>query len=99
MDNAGSTNKNQYMMAAAFEIIQQNIFQNSFMVEGHTKFAPDCLFALTAKAFNSADEKELIDVMENHASVTFDTGCIVRCWRNTVSEKYSNLPGIMISLH
>ena len=26
-----------------------------FLVAGHTKFAPDCLFALTAKAYNKAD--------------------------------------------
>ena len=87
-------------MAAAFEIVQQNIlkyFRISFMVAGYTKFAPDRMFAVTAKAFNSVDifnEKELIDVMENHASVTFDTARIVRYWRNTVSQKYSNLLGV-----
>ena len=67
------------------------------MVVGHTKFAPDRLFALTAKAFYLSDifnEKELISEMENHASVTFDSGRIVRCWRDTVSQKYTNLPGI-----
>ena len=32
--------------------------------------------------------------MENHASVTFDSGRIVRCWRDTVTQKYTNLPGI-----
>jgi len=58
MDNAGSTNKNQYMMASIFEIVQQSVvkyFRVSFMVSGHTKFAPDRLFALTAKAFYSSD--------------------------------------------
>lgn len=99
MDNAGSTNKNQYMMASIFEIVQQSVvkyFRVSFMVAGHTKFAPDRLFALTAKAFYSSDifnEKEL-SVMENHANVTFDSGRIVRCWQNTVTQKYTNLPGI-----
>lgn len=86
----------------SYSRIYIEVFLNFFMVEGHTKFAPDRQFALMAKACNSADvvnEKELIDVMENHASVTFYIGCIVRCWRNTVSQKYSNLPGKMISLH
>lgn len=44
MDNAGSTNKNEFMMAATIEVVQQNIlnyFRISCMVAGHTKFAPD----------------------------------------------------------
>ena len=100
MDNAGSTNKNQFMMAAVLEVVQQNIldyFRISFMVAGHTKFAPDQLFAITARDFYSSDifnERELTEVMQRHASVMFDSGRIVRCWRDVVSKKYSNLPGI-----
>lgn len=100
MDNAGSTNKNQYMMAAALEIVQQGIldyFRVSFMIAGHTKFAPDQLFSITARDFYSSDvfnESELIAVMEQHATVVFDNGRIVRAWRETVTNKYSNLPGI-----
>ena len=44
MDNAVPTNKNQYMMAAALEIVQQGIIDYlhiSFMIAGHTKFVPD----------------------------------------------------------
>ena len=33
-------------------------------------------------------------VMERHASVVIDSGRIVRTWRETVTKKYSNLPGI-----
>lgn len=100
MDNAGSTNKNQYMMAATLEVVQQNIldyFRISFMVAGHTKFAPDQLFSLTTRDFYASDvfnEREMIAVMERHTSVMFDTGGIVRAWRETVIKKYSNLPGI-----
>ena len=39
MDNAGSMNKNQYMMAAAFEIVQQGIMDYLcilFMIAGNT---------------------------------------------------------------
>ena len=63
---------------------------------GHTKFAPDRLFALTVKAFYASDifnEKELLSEMEKHATVIFDSGRIVRCWWNTVTQKYTNLPG------
>ena len=100
MDNAGSTNKNQHMMAATLEILQQNVldyFRISFMVAGHTKFARDLLFSLTARdsyASNVFNERELVAVMEQHASVVIDSGRIVRVWRKTVAKKYSNLPGI-----
>ena len=32
--------------------------------------------------------------MQRHATVMFDNGRIVRCWRETVTQKYSSLPGI-----
>ena len=67
------------------------------MVAGHTKFAPDLLFSVTARDFNVSDvfnESELITAMEKLATVVFDTGRIVRAWRTTVTKKYSNLPGI-----
>lgn len=58
MDNAGSTNKKQYIMAATLKILQQNIldyFRTSFMVAGHTKFAPDLLFSVTGRDFYATD--------------------------------------------
>ena len=54
MDNAGSTNKNQYIMAAALEIVQQGIMDYcriSFMIAGHVNFAPDQFFPITARVF------------------------------------------------
>ena len=48
MYNAESTNKTKYLMAAIYEVVQQKVldfFQIvSFMVAGHTKFAPDQMF-------------------------------------------------------
>ena len=58
LNNAGSTNKNQYLMASVYECVQQgilNYFRVSFMIAGHTKFAPDRLFALCAKSFYASD--------------------------------------------
>ena len=104
LDNAGSTNKNQYMMGSVLECVQHDIlsyFRVSFMIAGHTKFAPDRLFALCAKSFYASDvfsEADFSSVMGQHADVTFDHGRIVRCWRECVTTKYSNLPGIR-SLH
>lgn len=100
MDNAGSTNKNKYLMAAVYEIVQQRVldfFRISFMVAGHTKFAPDQMFAQTARTFYSSDvfnEKELSAVVSRIATVVTDSGKIVRSWREVVGEKYTNLPGI-----
>jgi len=84
LDNAGSTNKNQYLMGSVFEVVERglfNYFRVSFMVAGHTKFAPDRLFALLAKKYYSSDvfnQLQLIDVYEQHSTVTFDDGRIVR---------------------
>ena len=67
------------MMVATMEVVQQNIldyFRTSFMVAGHTKFAPDQLFALTARDFYASDifnERELLEVMQRHATVMFDS--------------------------
>ena len=40
------------------------------------------------------NESELIAVMEKHATVVFDKCGIVRAWRKTIANKYSNLFGI-----
>ena len=104
MDIVGSTNKNQYEMGAAMEIMQQNLvdlFHINFMVAGHTKFDPDRLFPISAKAFNSADIfniTQLAELISQYASVIVDDEKIVRDWRSQLSKKHTNLPGIR-SLH
>lgn len=100
MDNAGSTNKNQYTMGAAMEIVQENLldfFRLSFMVAGHTKFDPNRLFSCIARPFNHADTfniTQLAELISQYASVTVDDGKIVRAWRSLLPNKYTNLPGI-----
>ena len=47
LDNAGSTNKNQFLMGAILEMTERGIFdyfRASFMVAGHTKVSPDSCF-------------------------------------------------------
>ena len=50
-----------------------------------------CSSCASVQAYST---RELTEVMQRHASVMFDSGGIVRCWRDVVSKKYSNLPGI-----
>ena len=100
LDNAGSTNKNQYLMSSCMELVQHRVVQYlriSFMVPGHTKFAPDLLFSRIAKSYYKSDvfnETDLQLIVEQFSLVIIDDGRIVRTWREKVGEKYSNLPGI-----
>ena len=100
LDNAGSTNKNYYLMAWAMEIVQQGIvdfLRISFMIAGHTKFTVDQLFSQTAKAYNESDvftTEELAQVMSAHATIIIDDGHRVLTWRENIPSKYSKLPGI-----
>ena len=95
MDNAGSTNKNQHVMGAAMEIVQQNLlsfFRISFKVVGHTKFDPGRLFSNIARAFNRADTfniSQLAELISQYADVTVDDGKLVRAWRSLLPDKYS----------
>lgn len=100
LDNAGSINKNQFLMASCMELVQQRVLHYlrvSFMVPGHTKFAPDLLFSQIAKSYYKSDvfnESELHHLVEQFRCVMTDNGGIVRMWREKVGGKYSNLPGI-----
>ncbi len=103
LDNTCSTNKNWYSMAWAMEMIQQkklDYIRVSFMIAGHTKFAPDLLFSKVAKTYTKSDvftTDELSRIIGQYATVTEDDGEIVCDWRNSL-DKYSTLPGIR-SLH
>ncbi len=103
LDNTSSTNKNCYLMAWAYEMIQQgrlSFLRVSFLIAGHTKFSPDLLFSRIAQTYNKSDvfsTQELKDVIALYADVTIDDGAIVCDWRNAMA-KYSKLPGIR-SLH
>ena len=103
LDNASSTNKNAYMIAWGLEMVQHNKFdfiRISFMIAGHTKFAPDLLFSKVSKSYSVSDvftTSELCHNAESFASVVVDDGHIVRKWRDALS-KYTKLPGVR-SLH
>lgn len=77
-------NKNKYLMAAMYELLQQKVmdfFRISFMVAGHTKFVPDQMFSKIARTFYSSDvfnEKKLCDVVGRIVTVVMDRGKIVR---------------------
>ena len=58
LDNATSTNKNKFMFAWAMELVSTGTINHihiSFMLAGHTKFAPDHLFATIGSAYKSSD--------------------------------------------
>lgn len=81
-------------MASCIELVQQRVLHYlrvSFMVPGHTKFAPDLLFSQIVKSYYKSDLHHLV---EHFSRVMTDDGGIVRMWREKVGEKYSNLPGI-----
>ena len=47
------------------------------MIAGHTKFAPDRLFAILANKYYSSDvfnEQQFVAIYQQHADVTFDGG-------------------------
>lgn len=93
-------NKNYFMMAWACEMIQQerlSLLRISFLVAGHTKFSPDLLFLRIALTYNRSDiftTQELKDIISQYANFTIDKGDLVCDWRESMSNKYSKLPGI-----
>lgn len=104
LDNTSSTNKNYFMMSWAYEMVQHkrvDFLRISFLIAGHTKFAPDLLFSKIAQTYNRSDvfnTIELKEVISTYANVVIDKGELVCDWRSPLSEKYSKLPGIR-SLH
>ena len=54
LDNATSTNKNKFLFSWAMEMVSGGEVDHihiSFMVAGHTKFAPDRLFSVVGSAY------------------------------------------------
>ena len=102
LDNTSNTNKNFYTMAWAYEIVQQcklDLLRISFLVAGHTKFAPDFLFSTISQSYNRSNvftTDELKQVVSLHATAVVDDGHLVCDWRSRLT-KY-RLPGIR-SLH
>lgn len=100
LDNATSTNKNRYLFGWALEMINSGIISYiriSFMIAGHTKFSPDRLFAKVGSAFNVADTfniEELQALCSPFAETYIEDGENILLWRDTLSQKYSDLPGV-----
>ena len=105
LDNAGSTNKNQYLTGSVYEIVERGIFsffRVSVVIAGQTKFCPDRLFALLAKSFYSSDvfnEEQFLCVYGQHANVTLDKGGIVQCTPpGSKTSKYCTICDLMLAL-
>lgn len=100
LDNATSTNKNKFLFAWAMELVSRGVISHvriSFMIAGHTKFASDCLFATIGSAYKVADVftiDELKSLCAPSATTIIKSGQNVFTWRDTLGEKYSDLPGV-----
>ena len=100
LDNATSTNKNKFMFAWAMELVSTGTINHihiSFMLAGHTKFAPDRLFATIGSAYKSSDIftiSELQALCAQTAQTIIENGEKVLAWRESLGEKYSDLPGV-----
>ena len=100
LDNATSTNKNKYLFSWAMEMVSTGELEHihiSFMIAGHTKFAPDRLFSTIGCAYKTEDVftiSDLKSICDKCATCTVETGENVLTWRNTLGEKYSDLPGV-----
>jgi len=83
----------------ASELVQQGRFdfiRISFLIAGHTKFAPDLLFSQVSLTFSRSDvfnTAELGGIARQYADVVIDEGDKVQSWREALM-KYSTLPGI-----
>ena len=99
LDNASNTNKNRYLFSWSMEMIDQkklDYLRLCFMIAGHTKFAPDRLFAQVSNSYNQQDVftiAELKDVCDLHAQTVVEDGSSVLTWRDILGVKYSDLPG------
>ena len=100
LDNAGSTNKNAFMMAFCLEMVQHGkleLIRVSFMIAGHTKFSVDRLFSNISQTFSRSDvftTQDLSNIAARYAStVVIDDGDLLLDWRNILS-KYTKMPGI-----
>ena len=100
LDNATSTNKNKYLFSWAMEMVSSGELDHihiSFMIAGHTKFAPDRLFSTIGCAYKTEDVftiGDLKSICDRSATCHIETGEQILMWRNTLGEKYSDLPGV-----
>ena len=100
LDNAGNTNKNRFLFLWGMKVVEQHKLDHirfCFLVAGHTKFAPDCLFALIANAYNRADvftAEELLGLCQQFSTATIESRSNIFDWRDALMKKYSELSGV-----
>ena len=100
LDNAGSTNKNKFYFSWCMELVESKLFDHvhvAFLIAGHTKFAPDRIFAAIAQTYNTSDVfciDELHDVCSAHGTAIVIDGSEIYHWRKVIETKYSGLPGV-----
>ena len=101
LDNARIC-KNQYLVAWASELVQGNKFDTVrfiYLTVGHTKFAPDRLFASIAKTFYNSDVfcMEMLDnIVKQYAVSHVLTSSQIGQWRASLEKKYSAIQGISV---
>ena len=100
LDNATSTNKNRYVIGWAMELVQQNVLDYvriAFLITGHTKFAPDRVFASIGSSYLHSDVfniNDLVSVAKNFSTAREETGENILHWRERLDGKYTELQGI-----
>jgi len=99
-DNA-ATIKSQYAIAWMLEMVEVgrlDEIQFRFMVPGHTKFAPDRLFARYSREMGKKDRFHMSQLLEGARKVAKTvqevTAAELRAWREALKTKYNDLPGI-----
>ena len=79
LDNATSTNKNRYVIGWAMELVQQNVLDYvriAFLITGHTKFAPDRVYASIGSSYLHSDVfniNDLVSVAKNFSTAREET--------------------------
>ena len=100
LDNATSTNKNKFLFSWAMEMVSNGEVEHihiSFMIARHTKFAPDRLFSITGSAYKVHDIftiEDLKAIFDTCATTYIEKGERVYSWRDSLGQKYSDLPGV-----
>ena len=92
LNNAADINKNRYLFYLGMELIQQKTLDYMcfcFMVAGHTKVAPDWLFAQVSnsyyrcKVFTVGEPKDVCDL---HAQTGIEDGGSMLQWCETACQ-------------
>ena len=96
LDNATSTNKNKYLFAWAMEMVSNGSISHvhiSFILAGHTKFAPNRLFATIGNQLMCLPLMSCRPCVQPAESI-IETGEKVLVWRDLLGVKYSDLSGV-----